>query len=88
MLVRAADRILPGGDTVSALAVNAVLGVAFILAIGLLARALKGDRVAGRTMVLAALFPGSFVLSFAYSEPADAGARRAVPPRCCSATAG
>ena len=70
MLVRAADRVLPGGDTVSALAVNAVLGVAFILAIGLLARALKGDRVAGRTMVLAALFPGSFVLSFAYSEPA------------------
>lgn len=70
MLVRAANRVLPGGDTVAALGVNAILGVAFVLAIGLLARALKGDQVAGRTMVLAALFPGSFVLSFAYSEPA------------------
>ena len=70
LLVRGADRILPGGDTAAALTINAILGVLVIFAIGLLARALKGDRVAGRTMVLVALFPGSFVLSFAYSEAA------------------
>ena len=70
LLVRGADWLLPGGTTGAALAVNAVLGVGVVLAVGFLARALKGDRVAGRTMVLVALFPGSFVLSFAYSEPA------------------
>ncbi len=69
-LVRAADRVLPGGDTVAALAVNAVLGVAFVLLVGLLTRQIFNERVAGRAMVLACLFPGSFVLSFTYSEPA------------------
>ena len=33
-----------------------------------MARRLYGDRIAGRAMVLIALFPGSFVLSFSYSE--------------------
>ncbi len=68
-IVRWADRVLPAGDTVAALIVNVVLGLLFILAVGLLARAMVGDRAAGRAMVLVALFPGSFVLSFAYSEP-------------------
>ena len=31
-------------------------------------RRLFGNKVASRAMVLTALFPGSFVLSFAYSE--------------------
>lgn len=68
MLVRGADWILPGGDTFASLAVNLVLSLVAIYAIGLLARELFGDRVAYRTMVLMAVFPGSFVLSFAYSE--------------------
>ena len=68
LLVRAADRLLPGGDVPAALIVNVVLGAVFILLVGLLTRRLRDDRTAGRAMVLVALFPGSFVLSFAYSE--------------------
>ena len=45
-----------------------MLGAIFVLLVGLMARRLFGTRVAGRAMVLTALFPGSFVLSFAYSE--------------------
>ena len=67
-LVRFVDRILPGGDTFAALFVNLVLGAIFVLLVGLLARHWFGDRVARNAMVLVALFPGSFVLSFAYSE--------------------
>ena len=68
MLVRVVDRILPGGDTVAALFINFVLGAVAVLLVGLLARELFGVQVGERTMVLMALFPGSFVLSFAYTE--------------------
>ena len=67
-LVRFLDRILPGGDTLAALFVNFVLGAVFIVLVGLLTRQWFGSQVAGRAMVVLALFPGSFVLSFAYSE--------------------
>ena len=67
-LVRAVDRVLPGGDTLAAVFTNLVLGAIFVLLGGLIARELFGPRVGGRTMVLLAMFPGSFVLSFAYSE--------------------
>ena len=67
-LVRFVDRILPGGDTFAALVVNLLLGAIFVLLVGLLARHWFGERVARNAMVLVALFPGSFVLSFAYSE--------------------
>jgi hypothetical protein len=68
LLVRAVDRVLPGGDTVAALAVNFVLGALAIGIVGLIARELFDVQVAERTMILVALFPGSFVLSFAYTE--------------------
>ena len=67
-LVRTVDRILPGGDTFAALMVNLVLGAAFVVLVGLLARRWFGDHAARPAMVLTAFFPGSFVLSFAYSE--------------------
>lgn len=67
-LVGVADRILPGGDTFAALFVNLVLGGVFIVLVGLLARRWFGDRAARPAMVVMAFFPGSFVLSFAYSE--------------------
>ncbi|MEY3055092.1 MAG: glycosyltransferase family 39 protein [Ilumatobacteraceae bacterium] len=67
-LVRTVDRVLPGGDTFAALFVNLVLGAVFIVLVGLLARRWFGDRAARPAMVLTAFFPGSFVLSFAYSE--------------------
>jgi len=66
--VRALDVILPGGDTFAALALNFVLGAIAVVLVGLLARRLYSISVAARAMTLFAIFPGSFVLSFAYSE--------------------
>ncbi|MFZ9628292.1 MAG: glycosyltransferase family 39 protein [Ilumatobacteraceae bacterium] len=68
MLVRVADRLLPGGDVAASLLVNLVLGGVVVWLTGLLARRAFGDDVAVRAMVLVAMFPGSFVLSFAYTE--------------------
>jgi hypothetical protein len=68
MLVRFVDKVLPGGDTVAALTINFVLGAIAIFLLGVLARRLYGDQVAAKAMVLGAMFPGSFVLSFAYTE--------------------
>ena len=70
-LVRVVDAIAPGGDTIAALFVNFVLAVVAMLLIGRLALRLTDDaEVAARAMMLFAVFPGSFVLSFAYSEAA------------------
>ena len=69
MLVRFVDFVLPGGTSIAAVFVNFVLGALFVYISALLARELFGWRVAERTMVLLCLFPGSFVLSFAYAEP-------------------
>lgn len=67
-LVRIVDVILPGGDVLAALFVNFVLGFVAIWLVGLIARKLYDEAIAEKSMVLMALFPGSFVLSFAYSE--------------------
>ena len=66
--VRVVDVVLPGGDTLAALFVNFVLGAVAVVLVGLLARRLFTISVAARAMTLFAIFPGSFVLSFAYSE--------------------
>jgi hypothetical protein len=68
MLVRLVDMILPGGDTLAALFVNLVLGAGAVVLVGMLARRLVGTTAAMYSMILFAVFPGSFVLSFAYSE--------------------
>lgn len=68
MLVRAADKVLPFGSAVASVVVNFLLGGLVVYIAGLLARELFGCRISERTMVLVSLFPGSFVLSFAYSE--------------------
>lgn len=67
-LVRIVDRVMPGGSTVAALGVNFILGAVAVLLTGLLARELFDERIARRTMYLMCLFPGAFVLSFAYTE--------------------
>ncbi len=67
-LARALDVVLPGGDTLAALVLNFVLGAVSVVLIGILARRLYGVGVAARAMTLYAIFPGSVVLSFAYSE--------------------
>ncbi len=68
MLVRLFDRVLPGSEVFAGIFVNAVLGLLAVLAVGYLAKAVFGVKPAERTMILMAFFPGSFVLSFAYSE--------------------
>lgn len=68
MLGRMFDRILPGGDSFAVLTMNALLGLLAVVLIGLLAQRLYGERVGRTSATLAAIFPGSFVLSFAYSE--------------------
>ena len=50
------------------LSLNIMLGAASVILVGLLARRLHSVSVAARAMTLYAIFPGSFVLSFAYSE--------------------
>jgi hypothetical protein len=66
--VRALDVIVPGGQVTAALLLNFLLGAAFLFLAGLIAREVFDLEVAERSMILLALFPGSFVLSFAYSE--------------------
>jgi len=68
MVVRAVDVVLPGGDTLAALFTNLVLSMVAVVLVGLLARQWFDVAVARRAMVLFAVFPGSFVMSFAYSE--------------------
>jgi len=62
------DRIFPGGDSLAVLVMNTVFGLIAIVLFGLIATRLYGERVGRTTATLACLFPGSFVLSFAYSE--------------------
>jgi len=67
-IVRVADKVLPGGAAVAGVTVNLVLSILAVALIGLLAFRLWGARVAERSMLLTALFPGAFVLSFVYAE--------------------
>ncbi len=62
------DRVLPGSDSLAVLVMNALLGLVAVVLIGLIAQRLYGERVGRTAATLAAMFPGSFVLSFAYSE--------------------
>lgn len=68
LLGRWFDVVLPGGDSFAVLTMNTILGLIAVVLIGLLAQRLYGERVGRRAATLAAIFPGSFVLSFAYSE--------------------
>lgn len=68
LLGRWFDVVLPGGDSLAVLTMNAILGLIAVVLIGLIARRLYGERVGRTAGTLAAIFPGSFVLSFAYSE--------------------
>ncbi len=70
LLARGFDFILPGGDVLAAIILNTMLGAVAIYLIGLLTRDIFGDRIAYRAMVIMAFFPGSFVLTFTYSEAA------------------
>lgn len=68
MIVRALDWVLPGGPVSVSLLVNIVLGAVFVYLVGHMARTLFDTATARKAMIITALFPGSFVLSWAYSE--------------------
>ena len=68
MLVRACNYVIPGGAVTTALLVNFILGAAAVLLLGVMARRLYGIEIAEKSMIVMALFPGSLVLSLAYSE--------------------
>ena len=67
-LVHYLDNVIPGGPVSVALLVNLLLGAVFVMLVGTIARALHDVKTAEKAMIIAALFPGSFVLSWAYSE--------------------
>jgi hypothetical protein len=67
-IARVVDVVVPGGPATAAILLNLVLGAVAIAMIGLVAHAIADAEVAATAMVLAALFPGSFVLSMVYSE--------------------
>jgi Gpi18-like mannosyltransferase len=68
LLGRWFDAIWPGGDSFAVLTMNTILGLIAVVLIGLIAQRLYGERVGRTTTTLVALFPGSFVFTFAYSE--------------------
>lgn len=67
-LVHYIDMLIPAGPVSAALLFNLVFGWIFIYLAGRLAFELFDTTTAKKSMVLLCLFPGSFVLSFAYSE--------------------
>lgn len=67
-LVHYLDRILPGGPVLVGVILNLILGAVFVYLVGRIAKRLRNDIVAERAMILVSLFPGSFVLGWAYSE--------------------
>jgi hypothetical protein len=68
LLVRGADRVLPGREAVAALSVSLAAGAVATVLVALLTRRLAGPSAAVRAAALFAFAPGAFVLSMAYAE--------------------
>jgi hypothetical protein len=68
LLIRLGDWLLPGGDTLAALFINLILGAVFVVLVGEITRRLCGIEAAVHAMLLVSVFPGSFVMSFAYAD--------------------
>ncbi|MGZ4595530.1 MAG: mannosyltransferase family protein [Actinomycetes bacterium] len=68
LLVRAVHAVTALGYTISAYALNVVIAGLAVLVLWRLAQAVAGSEAADRTVLLFCAFPGSVVLSLAYSE--------------------
>ena len=67
-LVRWVDKVVPGGPTTTGVLINLVLGGLFVAVFGFTAMKLFGAAKARHAVIILCLFPGSFVLSYVYSE--------------------
>ena len=68
LLMRALDRILPGGADVAGMVLALLIGALATVVVWVLADRLAGRTVADRAAVLFAFSPGAFVLSLVYAE--------------------
>src|SRR5436190_20313793 len=68
LVTRAFDRLLPGNEYWAALAVAVLGGALAAVLLREAARVLASDDVADRTVLLFCFFPGTYALSWAYSE--------------------
>jgi Dolichyl-phosphate-mannose-protein mannosyltransferase len=68
MLMRALDRVLPGGPDVAGVVLSLLLGALGTVLVWFVAEKVAGRQVADRAAVLFAFSPGAFVLSLVYAE--------------------
>jgi Mannosyltransferase (PIG-V) len=68
LLVRALDRILPGGADVAGVVLSLVIGAVATVLVWIVAEKVADRRVADRAAILFAFSPGAFVLSLVYAE--------------------
>lgn len=68
LAVRAVSRVLPGSDLVAALVVSNLAFLVALLALFALTAEAFGERIARRTIVVAAVFPTAFFFLAPYSE--------------------
>jgi dolichyl-phosphate-mannose-protein mannosyltransferase len=68
LLVRALDKILPGGADVAGVVLSLIIGAVATVLVWILAEKLADRRVADRAAILFAFSPGAFVLSWVYAE--------------------
>jgi len=68
LLVRALDRVLPGGADVAGLVLSLLFGALATVLVWILAGKVADRQVADRAAILFAVSPGAFVLSWVYAE--------------------
>jgi hypothetical protein len=68
LLMRALDRVLPGGVDVAGVVLSLLIGALATVLVWVIAEKLADREVADKTAVLFAFSPGAFVLSLVYAE--------------------
>ena len=68
LLVRAFDRVLPGGADVAGVVLSLIIGAVATVLVWIVAEKVADPQVADRAAILFAFSPGAFVLSLVYAE--------------------